>query len=209
MATRAAEGGGTLTSTAVTHLPKSTRKTDWCVLRLMVFDNQATAASQGLLASLSDILGSPLPWDGAGRCALSFDGGIELLLAMHEDRESLTVSAELVTVADEARCRVALELNYGRLPATLLLALDRASGRLLLFTRQPVASLSGEMLVHLLADFVECLPAVRAHLTAIEGWGSAGISPGCSCPRPPVRRLRRLPGIRRGGSLRSACWSRF
>jgi Tir chaperone family protein CesT len=131
-----------------------------------VGSHSEAAALQELLGSLSDVLGAPLSCDGTGRCALSFDGGLELLLAADESRESLTVSAELGVLADPATCQKALDLNYGRLPPALFTALDRASGQLVLFSRLPIAMLSGEALVHLLADFVECQPLVRSLLVA-------------------------------------------
>ncbi len=115
-------------------------------------------------------------WMTPGRCALGFDGGIETLLAADEDGDFLSISTELNVVADEAACRAALALNYGHLPPTLSIALDPASGRLILFGRLPVTGVTSENLVEALAELVTLCPLVCAQLTA-SGSGEPAFHP--------------------------------
>ncbi len=134
----------------------------------MACDDKTTSAQQELLQALSRTLGRPLTLDSDGRCGLSFEGDTEVLLHAEADDDCLTISTELGVAADAITCRAALTLNYGHLPPTLSIALEPASGQLLLFTRLPLASISEETLVHLLAEFVELRPALRSRLLTPE-----------------------------------------
>ncbi len=118
-----------------------------------------------VLEDLSTVLGHPLHWDVDSRCALAFDGGVEILLAVDADEDCLSMSAEITVLPDDAACRAALVLNYGRLPLRLSLAVDAASGRLVVLTRLPLSEATADSVLDLLSELVTLVPLLPLQLT--------------------------------------------
>jgi hypothetical protein len=124
-------------------------------------DKARHPAIDGLLAGLGAALGQALTLDDRGQCMLGFDGDVDVILAA--DAERLSWRSPLIEATSE-RANISLQLNYGRLPSSLSIALDKSSNVLTLFGSANADSLTADILIAKVAELVAYLPEIRGRL---------------------------------------------
>ena len=129
------------------------------------------ASVQSLLDALSATLGDTFTLDEDGQCSLVFDDDVDVAIALTPSSDLLTIRASVVRHASEVTAgmiRRALEMNYGQLPPGLSIALDAASGYLLLMAvLEPEATTPGHF-QELLAAIVAWVPEIRRQLVSAQ-----------------------------------------
>lgn len=123
----------------------------------------ASDLAEKLLAQLASQLGDPLAFDESGQCALEFEDDVELVIAVMAEAGLLSLRSPIVP-ADPARCRTALQLNYGRLPPGTSLALCPASGMLVALRMMPLAEAPPQALPLAAAELIALVLVLRDEL---------------------------------------------
>ena len=103
--------------------------------------------SQSLLSALSEAIGEEILFEGGQECELAFENGVELVLAQAGDENVLSLRSPLTPAGqllDTDVLHVALALNYTHLPPGYDIALDDASGRLMVLALVDATSTTRE-----------------------------------------------------------------
>ena len=127
----------------------------------------AHSKANDLLAALGAAIGQPLELDQSGQCALAGPDNAELVIAATDDG-MVSVRTPLARAKDAAVLRAALAINYGGLPQGVVLALDNASEQIMLLSARPIAEMSSDTFLALVAELLELEQALRARLAQTE-----------------------------------------